>query len=338
MELSNYMGNPYQVYGLRRYTLADGFAKGTEVVDVKTGGALEYTVLPSRALDISLASFRGVNLTYLTPGGETYPSYYKGKGDDWLHSFFGGLLTTCGPFNIGRACESGGREYALHDRFSNTPARFVCAGFPDEGGIEITGQIDFGALGKEKIRVLRTIRSPIYSSSLTITDRIENYGFAESPLVILYHTNWGYPFLTENTKVYVDASGMECYDEYSAAHAAKVLDVSPPDPAAREKNYFHTMNFKDGSAHAAIVNPDLNNLGVLLTFSPELKYMTHCKVENPVDYLVALEPCNTLCMGRAEIERRGILPRIGPGEIKTMSLRIDITEGPETDKMLKLFR
>lgn len=337
MEISGYMGNPYQVCGLRRYTLSEGFAKGTEAIDVKTGGGLEYTVLPSRALDISLVSYKGVNLTYLTPGGETVPSYYKRRSDDWLHAFFGGLLTTCGPFNIGRACTSGGREFALHDRFSNTPARFVCAGVPDEDGITVTGQIDFGALGKEKIRVFRTVFSPLSSSSVTITDRIENYGFTESPLTILYHTNWGYPFLTEKTKVYVDASGMECYDGYSAACAADVLKVSPPDPDSKEKNYFHTMNFKGGFAHAAIVNPGLNNLGALLTFNSELKYLTHCKVENPVDYLVALEPCNTLCLGRAEIERRGILPRILPGETKIMSLRIELTEGQKTDEMLKLF-
>jgi len=338
MDLSRYVGNPFQVYGLRRYTLTEGFSKGTEAVDVKTGGALEYTVLPSRALDISLVSYRGINLTYLTPGGETYPSFFKRQKDSWLHSFFGGLLTTCGPFNIGRACEAGGHEYALHDRFTGTPARFVCAGIPDEAGIEITGLIDFGVLGKEKIRVLRTIRSPLFSSSVTITDRIENYGFSESPLTILYHTNWGYPFLTEGAKVYVDASEMECYDDYSAAHAADVLNVSPPDPAAKEKNYFHTMVFKDGAAHASIVNPSLNNMGAHLTFSPELKYLTHCKVENPVDYLVALEPCNTLCMGRAEIERRGILPMILPGETKTMSLRIEITEGSDTDKLLAIYK
>lgn len=338
MDISKYAGNPYQLYGIRRYTLSEAFAQGTKAIDVKTGGGLEYTVLPSRALDISLVSFRGVNLTYLTPGGETYPSYYKRQGDDWLHSFFGGLLTTCGPFNIGRACEADGRSYALHDRFSNTPARFVCAKAPDESGISITGQIDFGALGKEKIRVCRTIFSPLLSSSVTITDRIENYGFEQSPLTILYHTNWGYPFLCEDAKVYVDASEMECYDDYSKAHAADVLRVSPPDPAAKEKNYFHTMNFKDGAAHASIVNPGMNNLGAHLTFSPELKYLTHCKVENPVDYLIALEPCNTLCVGRAEIERRGVLPCIQPGEAKTMSLRIEITEGPATDKILSFYK
>jgi hypothetical protein len=185
---------------------------------------------------------------------------------------------------------------------------------------------------------MRTVASPLFSSSVTITDRIENYGFAESPLTILYHTNWGYPFLTEDTKIYADASSMESYDDYSRAHADEVFSVSPPDLKAKEKNYFYTMNFKDGFAHAAIVNPSLNNLGALLTFSPELKYMTHCKVENPVDYLVALEPCNTLCMGRAEIERRGILPLILPGEVKTMSLKIEITESQRTEEMLRLFQ
>jgi hypothetical protein len=91
-ETLKYIGNLSQIGGCRHYTLSDGWGRGMRATDINTGGGLQYTVLPDRGLDISLAGYRGVNLVYLTCNGETHPAYYEPEGLGWLHTFTGGLL------------------------------------------------------------------------------------------------------------------------------------------------------------------------------------------------------------------------------------------------------
>lgn len=69
-------GNMKQLCGLKRYTFADGKAKGVEGVDVDNGGGLRFTVLPGRGMDISELRWRGVPVAYLSKSGVTASSYH----------------------------------------------------------------------------------------------------------------------------------------------------------------------------------------------------------------------------------------------------------------------
>ena len=90
-----YTGNPVQLGGTRHYRLSGGVQDGVRCIDVRTGSGFDFTVVPDRGLDISLASFKGRNLTYLTDAAEAHPSYYDPEGAEWLRTFTGGRLTTC---------------------------------------------------------------------------------------------------------------------------------------------------------------------------------------------------------------------------------------------------
>src|SRR3954471_11837043 len=92
--------NPAQVGGAERYVIDDGAGRGVRAVCVNTGGGLRYRVLVDRGFDVDRASFGAHNLAFLTHKGVTAPSRGLDRGFDWLKGFPGGLLTTCGPFNI----------------------------------------------------------------------------------------------------------------------------------------------------------------------------------------------------------------------------------------------
>jgi hypothetical protein len=64
-DVLKYISNISQLGGTRPYELTDGWARKMRAIDVNTGSGLQYTVLPDRGLDISLASFKGKNLTLL---------------------------------------------------------------------------------------------------------------------------------------------------------------------------------------------------------------------------------------------------------------------------------
>ena len=100
-ELFQYIGNQRTDRGSRHYTLSDGRGRDMRAIDVNSGSGLHYTVLPDRGMDISLASFMGHNLVYISYNGETHPAFYEPQGFGWLNTFTGGLLTTCGLTYLG---------------------------------------------------------------------------------------------------------------------------------------------------------------------------------------------------------------------------------------------
>lgn len=318
-----YAGNGYQVCGTRHYMLTQGFSRGVNAIDVRTGGGLEYTVVPDRGLDISLASFQGVNLTYLTPKGEINPAFYEESGKGWIRTFFGGLLTTCGFENVGADCEDEGRYYGQHGRQNIVPAKNVCDFSSGDGDIRITGELEDSACFDAKIRVKRTIISACGENWVRITDEYENYGGKDEPLLLLYHINFGYPFLCEETTVAVDAGKSEPYDCYSAADSNRMFAFSKPGVDAQEKNYIHTLKNRAGYSQSEIRHP--SGLGVYIRQrTDELPYLNHWKMENPVDYVLALEPSNIRCIGRRALREAGELSFILAGEKRTFEVEIGV--------------
>ncbi len=329
-EILKRMGSTYQVAGTRHYKLSNGYNDNTKVIDVKTGSGLEYTVVADRGLDISLASYKGTNITYLTRNEEVHPSYYDSRGSEWLRTFFAGLLTTCGTTYLGPPCTDEGQELGLHGRYSTIPAKKVCdlSSF-NKGEIKVTGIIEECAPFADKIVVERSIHSPIGESKIVIEDTYKNIGSKDSPLTLLYHINFGYPLLSEHSEVFVQSTQYHAYDEYSQQHIDEIYSFRKPEGNNFEKNYWHEFDNSKEFVYAMIFNRSLmDGLGVYIKFDANtLPYLTHWKLEDEVDYVLALEPSNTLCLSRNELRDKGLLPVLKAHEEKTMKVEIGIIEG-----------
>ncbi len=91
----------HQVGGIRtaRYDWPEvGGSPGCRVALVDTGAGLRFTVALDRGGDIVEAFYQDTALAYLTPNGYQPPSHALQQVDDqWLSSWPGGLVTTCGP-------------------------------------------------------------------------------------------------------------------------------------------------------------------------------------------------------------------------------------------------
>ena len=64
--LLRHMGSVSQLGGLKRYTFAEGRAKGVEAVDVVTGTGFDFTVLPGRCMDLAWARYKGIPVSYMS--------------------------------------------------------------------------------------------------------------------------------------------------------------------------------------------------------------------------------------------------------------------------------
>lgn len=331
-----YVGNTYQIGGTRHYRLDDGPAHDCKCIDVRTGSGFEYTVVCDRGLDISLASYKGINLVHLTAGMETNPAAVDPWDTAWLRTFSAGLLTTCGPNNIGSPCVDNGETLGTHGKWSSLAGRQV-SDLTDiyEGKIEITGKLYEMSTFGHKIAIRRTIKSEFGKSHVIIEDEIINEGSKPAPLTVLYHINFGYPFLDENATVNIPSKKCVGCDDYTNERLNEVGSIKAPASENSEKNYTHTF---DGSEICAYVcNPTINDgLAVYVKFdSATLPYMTQWVLEDVKDYVAAIEPANVPCEARNILREMGILPELQPGEIKTFRVEIGIAEGAEIEKLSK---
>ena len=94
--------------------VAEGKSAGCRAIDLRVERGIDLRLLPDRGLDAGDAWFGGVPLDWRSPVGETAP-----VANDWLRSFGGGLVTTCGLLNVGAPSEGHG----LHGDFTFQRAR-----------------------------------------------------------------------------------------------------------------------------------------------------------------------------------------------------------------------
>ena len=171
-------------------------------------------------MDIFECFYKGIPLHFSSATGMTSPAYYEEPGLQWLRSFYGGLLTTCGITYCGAPSSDQGKELGLHGRISNAAAEGVSVDErwkDNEYVISLGGRMREAFVMGENLVLRRNITTQLGSKGLRITDVIENLGFSPQPLMMLYHMNFGFPLLSENSRIIIPAASTEPRDEQSAA-------------------------------------------------------------------------------------------------------------------------
>ena len=332
MNQTSYIGHPSQLCGVEEHRLVGGRGDGLRLLQVKNGKGLEFTVSADRCADISRLSFKGDNYGFFSACGYAAPAYYDDKDAGWLKNFTAGFLTTCGLDAVGSPCEDEGESLPLHGRISNTPAEHLLWD-EDDTSIWIKAVMNHARIFERKLMLTRVITCSKQTNEITICDTVENIGDAESPLMLLYHMNMGYPMLSEAAELYIPAAEVTPRN----AHAAEDLDtwnkVLTPTPGFEEQCYYHAFDGKPGLA--AIFNHD-RGYGLAISFdSSSLSCFTQWKMMGVKDYVMGLEPGNCYPDGRDMMREKGLLQMLAPGEKKTYGVRLTMLENEAQFEALK---
>lgn len=339
-ELETRIGRLDQVGGLQRSVRAEGPEAGVEQIHIRTGAGLAYTVLPSRGLDIGLTEFSGVPLSWLSPNGDVHPAYYNDRGLGWLRTAAGGLLMTCGLTQVGSPCEDGGEQLGLHGRAHHTPARQVCAEGKweeDEYRMTIRGLIEETRIFGEHLSLRRTITSSLGVNKIKLHDVVENTGFEPTPHMLLYHFNFGFPLLDEDTHI--------TFPSRKVTPRTPDLSVDgldgwqAPQAAFHERVYYHEDLKVDaaGRAEVSIRNPHFPRtngsaaLTVCLSWETRnLPELVQWYMPGEGTHVLGIEPANCRVGGRAAERRRGALVTLAPGQTAEYRLEFSVwDDAPE---------
>ncbi len=303
LEKSGYICHPQQLYSARRVTIAEGRAKGMTVIEICTAGGLQLDILPDTGLDIGQARYRGVNMTFVSKNGYDSTARISPYESEFLNTFPGGLLYTCGLRSTGAPHRDNGEWQTQHGRYHGIPAESTSVTEEDDCFV-IRGTVRETALFGYALELKRTLRIPFFGSEIYLSDELTNKGFKDEEYALLYHCNFGYPLISEKAQLELsDSRKTTPRTEFAATGLGRETGFDAPTPLEEERVFFHEST----GQRAALVNPS-EHVRVELGWSDTLPILAHWRSMASGDYVCALEPTNCYIMGRRAERENGTLP------------------------------
>jgi len=331
--LLRYTGDLSQIAGIKLGEWSDGSERGLRVAEVRSGSGLEFTILLDRGMDIGPAWFKGTPLTWISPAGFGHPMYFEPEGLGWLRTFGGGLLTGCGLTSAGAPSEEAGEPFGLHGRLSNLPAQCVRVDKIWQGDdccFVVEGEMHQARLFGENLHLKRRITIGLGSNTISLHDRVENLGSTESPLMLLYHINLGFPLLDENAVLEAESHSVSPRDSTAEPGLSDWMHFQSPTTGYQEQVFYHDLPAdKDGWAGIRLVNHARRmSLGVRFQ-KTNLPNLVEWKMMGEGAYVLGLEPANCHVAGRLQERGRGTLQSLKPGEQQDFRVEIAVEEDAE---------
>lgn len=320
---------------MRSVRLQDGSEDGVRALDVRVMAGLSLLVLCDRGMDLGPAWYRGVPVHWASPTGVVHPSFTQDH--DWLRSFHGGLMVTAGLQNVGPGCREGDETHPMHGRLSSTPARNVCWRVHHHGDVpyvEITGDVRETTVYGADLLLRRTLRLTVGSPVLELHDEVVNQGWADAPLMLLYHFNIGHPTVAEGAQLVAPSAEVVARDEASQRALEDHAGVHEPRLGADAQVFEHRVaQGGDRSVSVCVVNEawaPTDGVGVAVRYRPDqLPRLWQWRMLAPGMYLTGLEPANCGVRGRAAERADGDVDVLAPGDRRRFDLQVEVAHGQE---------
>lgn len=324
-ELKSYSGDLSQLAGVRLVEYQEGKTRGMRVAQVWTGSGFRFEILLDRGMDIGAAEHSGRALAWQYPALAT-PPYHDPHKYGWVRSWGGGLVTTCGVTFFGQPETDAGEELGLHGRISHTPAegvRVTTAWQGDDYVLEIEGRVRQAVVFGENLVLTRRITTRLGADSFNIRDIVANDGFRPAPHMILYHCNFGFPVVSPDSEVLLDAESVRPRDARAEKGFGQQNRFETPVLDYPEQVFFHKPRADaEGFARGSIVNRALNFGGFVKWKLDALPYMGQWKLMQAGEYVCALEPANYWETPRAKLREQDNLKMLNAGESVTYNLEL----------------
>jgi hypothetical protein len=329
-KVSNYL----QLGGIETAVLDNGNGSGVRIAWVDTGSGLRFKVVLDRGMDIAEAFYNKYSLAWISHMGVKPPDPSAVDGAKWLHSFGGGLLTTCGLTHVGGAEEDEFGKRGLHDRISHSPSQLISVKQPDlqneDLTMSLTGKMLQSTVFGPHLEMKRTISATLGLPVLIIRDEITNTGNEPAPHMLLYHCNFGWPLIDNGTEIIWEGD-LEVPDDQSRRIFRDSNDYktcrNPIDDhsgSGEAVGFIDIAPNSDGHCECGVLNRNIG-LGLELKFQKEqLKWLTNWQHWGANEYITALEPCTNPPIGQSAARKNKTLIFIEPGETKTYSLEMKV--------------
>ena len=352
-EVLRRVGSLAQVGGVQLMAYEEGHARGTRALEFRTGSGLRFVVEPDRGFDVGFAEFAGTGLCWLPSKGLAGPWYYEGDldGHAWLRVGLGGLFNTAGLVSMGTPqvvpTETFGftqrmeARYGTHDRIAVTPASTFAHGQEWDGDrcrLWASGTVRQEIAYGEHLAIERRYDTETGASAFTITDRVTNEGWFDTPHQLLYHFNLGFPLLGDGAEVVASAGdpddlSFSTREDGAGATSTRWRTVTDPIAGFTHEGYIVPMRTDaDGWAAVALVNrrlrPEVGGMGVYLRYDARaLPVYVAWRMMREGLYAIGFEPSTTPFGATRDLISQGYRLMMEPGETREYRLELGILDG-----------
>lgn len=293
-------------WSVEKYPLRGGLSDGVDVVALNNG-RLSIDLLPTRGMGVWRAKCDGVEVGWASPVkapvNPMFVNLVERGGLGWL-SGFNELLCRCGIDSngppgtdviINNEGQKSTAELTLHGKIANIPAHFVEV-FADDAGDGTIGAkavVDEAMLFGPCWRMTSSVTTKAGSNSVLFTDEFTNTKSTPAELEMLYHWNFGRPFLDELAQLVVPAIEVAPRDAVAVAAIDTYSKYAGPVAGFVEQVYFFQLGGNNQGQTRVLLRNAHGDKGVSLRFSlKELPCFTVWKNTGAeVDgYVTGLEP------------------------------------------------
>lgn len=324
-----------QLGGIETAVIDNGPGRGTRIAWINTGTGLRYKVVIDRAMDIADAFYNQHSLAWISHVGITSPQPFSSHGMDWIKTFGGGLLTTCGLSHVGGPETDEFGERGLHGGISNLPAEIESIIQPDplRGNLNmsITGKVRQTQVFGPSFELRRTISGVLGQPVIRIHDEVYNAANTPQPHMLLYHFNFGWPLVDEGTsllwkgdwtspgqdkpgKIFREGNNFRTVPAPLEAHdgtGEEVAVINPPADA-------------EGQCYCGLYNANLR-IAVSLQFKKkELPWLTNWQHFGRGEYVTGVEPGTHGPIGQSRARKEGQLIFIPPGGVRSYDVELGV--------------
>lgn len=141
----------------------------------------------------------------------------------------------------------------------------------------------------ENLSLRRKISFPYGQNKILLEDTVTNYSFQKTPFMLLYHFNFGYPMLDEDSVLSLDTMKVQPRSQHAAEQLEDWNKIEAPKDSFEEMCYYHTLKKDpDGFAFYSLYQPKLN-IGVKIKFDVQkLDYFCQWKMFGKGEYVMGL--------------------------------------------------
>jgi hypothetical protein len=247
-------------WSVTKHRVRGGRRDGVDLI-VVDNGALRFSIVPTRGMGLWNGWYDGNRLGWDSPvtDGPIHPSLVNlaaAGGLGWLDGF-DELLARCGLENNGapyevKSVNPDGSEsnttFGLHGKIANIPASYVAVhvGSDDPHEIVVEGHVQESRLFGPQVRMVTRIGTVPGSNALVVRDEFVNLKEQPVEIQILYHWNFGPPFLGPGSRFFAPIKSVTPRDARAQEGMGHLQIYGAPAPGSTEQVYFYEL--RAGSA------------------------------------------------------------------------------------------
>jgi hypothetical protein len=243
-------------WSVKKRRLRGGRRDGVDLI-VVDNGALRFSIVPTRGMGLGNGWYDGNRLGWDSPitDGPVHPSLVNlaaSGGLGWLDGF-DELLARCGlenngaPFDVKSVKPDGSEShttFVLHGKIANIPASYVAVHVAAEPPHEIVveGHVDESRLFGLQVRMVTRIATVPGSNKLVVRDEFINLKEQPIEIQVLYHWNFGPPFLGAGSRFLAPIKSITPRDARAQEGLSQHDLYGGPESGSTEQVYYYELH------------------------------------------------------------------------------------------------